>query len=61
MLRAAIDEYGYRGAGLVEAMLAPIRSWVRDDPDPGEWAINEFESMERNASLFEASLQTSAL
>ena len=61
MLGAAVDEYGYRGAGLVEAMLATIRSWAREDPDPGEWAINEFEYMARKAPLFEASLQTSPL
>jgi len=58
MLAAAVDEYGYPGAGLVESMLAPIRQWVREDPDPGEWALNESEYMERNAPLFEASLQT---
>jgi hypothetical protein len=53
MLRAAVDEYGYHGPGLVEAMLAPIRRWIREDPDPGEWALNEYEYMERNAQLFE--------
>ena len=57
MLRAAVDEYGYAGAGLVEAMLAPIRRWVRHDPDPGEWELRELEYMERNAPLFEASLR----
>jgi hypothetical protein len=56
MLRAAVDEYGYQGPGLVEAMLAPIRTWVRDDPDPGKWALDEFEYMERNAPLFHAGL-----
>src|SRR5215471_4856842 len=52
MLWAAVNEYGYRGDGLVEAMLGPIRRWVRDDPEPGEWALKEFEYMERNAPLF---------
>jgi hypothetical protein len=52
MLSAAVDEYGYRGDGLVEAMLEPIRRWVRDDPEPGEWALKELEYMERNAPLF---------
>jgi Ser/Thr protein kinase RdoA (MazF antagonist) len=56
MLRAAVDEYGYQGEGLVEAMLAPIRRWVRHDPEPGEWELRELEYMERNAALFEASL-----
>ena len=59
MLRVAVDEYGYEGDGLVEAMLAPIRSWVRDDPDPGEWELRELEYMERNAPLFEAALAES--
>jgi hypothetical protein len=44
---------------LVEAMLAPIRAWVRDDPDPGEWALNEFKYMERNAHLFAAAVNQS--
>jgi hypothetical protein len=51
MLRAAVDEYGYRGEGPVEAMLAPNRSWVRDDPHPGEWGLGELEYVERNAPL----------
>jgi len=58
MLRAAVDEYGYRGTGLVDAMVAPVRRWVREDPDPGEWERHELEYMERNAPLFEASLRT---
>jgi hypothetical protein len=57
ILRAAVDEYGFDGTGLVEAMLAPIRRWVQDDPDPGEWALAELEYMERNGPLFEASLR----
>jgi hypothetical protein len=58
MLNTAVDAYDYRGdrLALVEAMLAPIRAWVRDDPDPGEWALNEFKYMERNAHLFTAAL-----
>jgi Phosphotransferase enzyme family len=59
MLRAAVDEYGYEGDDLVEAMLDPVRRWVRHDPDPGEWELRELEYMERNAPLFEASLRTS--
>jgi hypothetical protein len=59
MLRAAVDEYGFRGAGLVEAMSAPIRKWIQEDPDPGEWALGEFEYMERNAQVFETSLRSS--
>jgi hypothetical protein len=57
MLRAAVDEYGYRGRGLVEAMLEPVRRFVLDDPEPGEWGVNELEYMERNAHLFEACLR----
>jgi hypothetical protein len=56
MLQAAIEAYGFRGVGLVEAMLAPIRAWVQNDPEPGEWELNEFDYMERNAPLFEALL-----
>jgi hypothetical protein len=56
MLGAAADEYGYRGEGLIEAMLAPIRTWVREDPDPGPWELEELEYMERNAPLFAAAL-----
>jgi hypothetical protein len=37
-------------------MLAPIRQCVRDDPEPGEWFLNELAYMERNAELFDAVL-----
>jgi hypothetical protein len=53
MLRAAVDEYGYANDALVEAMLSSIRRWVRDDPEPGEWAPGELEYMERSAPLLE--------
>jgi hypothetical protein len=52
MLRAAVDEYGYRGDGLLEAMLEAVRRFVGDDPDPGEWSLSELDYMERNAQLF---------
>jgi len=58
MLRAAVDEYGYEGEGLVEAMLEPVRRFVLDDPSPGAWAVQELEYMERNAPLFEQYLRT---
>jgi len=59
MLGVAIDEYGYRGTGLVEAMLEPVRRFVLDDPDPGEWGVGELDYMERNAPSFEAYLRGS--
>jgi hypothetical protein len=61
MLATTVDAYGYTGdqSALVEAMLAPIRAWVRDDPDPGEWARHESKYMARNAYLFTAVLDDS--
>src|SRR5215467_5211153 len=56
MLSAAVGEYGYRGGELVEAMLEPVRRFVLDDPEPGEWGLRELEYMERNAPVFEAYL-----
>jgi hypothetical protein len=56
MLRAAVEAYGCPGAGLAEAMLAPVRAFVRDDPEPDEWGLRELEYMERNAELFDAFL-----
>jgi hypothetical protein len=58
MLSAAVDEYGYRGDGLIGAMLEPVRRFVLDDPNHGEWGRGELEYMERNAALFEAYLRT---
>ena len=57
MLGVAVDEYDYRGAGLVEAMLDPVRRFVLDDPDRGEWGLAELDFMERNAPLFETYLR----
>jgi hypothetical protein len=57
MLSVAVSEYGYRGEGLVEAMLEPVRRFVLDDPAPGEWGVGELEYMERNAPLFAVSLR----
>jgi hypothetical protein len=56
MLRAAVDAYGCSGAGLAEAMLVPVRAFVRDNPEAGEWGLKELEYMERNAELFDAFL-----
>jgi hypothetical protein len=53
MLWAAVDAYGYKGTGLVEAMLEPVRRFVLDDPDPGEWGLMELDYMERNDPVFE--------
>jgi hypothetical protein len=52
MLRAAVDEYGYRGEGLLEAMLEAVRRFVGEDPEPGEWSLGELDYIERNAPLF---------
>jgi hypothetical protein len=57
ILRVAVDEYDYRGNGLVEAMLEPVRRFVLDDPDRGEWGLAELDYMERNAPLFETYLR----
>lgn len=54
MLYAAVDEYGYRGDALLEAMLEHVRRFVLGDPNPGEWSLHELDYMERNASVFEA-------
>ena len=58
MVLVAVDGYGFEGENLVEAMLAPIRTWVRHDPEPGEWELRELAYMERNAPLFDAALRT---
>jgi hypothetical protein len=58
MLRAAVDQYGFRGKGLIAAMLEPVRRFVLDDPEPGDWGLNELDYMERNAPLFEAYLSS---
>lgn len=56
MLREAVVAYGCRGDGLVEAMLANVRRFVDEDPEVGEWGVNELAYMERNAGLFESRL-----
>jgi hypothetical protein len=56
MLRAAVDEYGWTGAGLVDAMVTPVREFVRDNPEAAEWGVPELEYMVRNAPFFEARL-----
>src|SRR5262245_33934590 len=58
MLGAAVDEYGFRGVGLIDAMLEPVRRFVLDDPEPGDWGLGELDYMERNAPLFEAYLRS---
>jgi Phosphotransferase enzyme family len=60
MLRAAVDEYGCPGAGLVDAMLDPVRRFVHDNPEAGDWGLGELDYMERNAELFEAFLTRSS-
>src|SRR5262245_16416279 len=57
ILRVAVDEYDFRGTGLVEAMLEPVRRFVLDDPDPSEWGLAELDYMERNAPFFEMHLR----
>ena len=54
MLRAAVDEYGCDGAGLVDAMLDAVRGFVGENPEVGDWGLRELEYTERNADLFEA-------
>jgi hypothetical protein len=56
MLRSAVDAYGCAGAGLVDAMLDPVRRFVEDNPETGAWGLGEIEYMERNAELFDAFL-----
>jgi hypothetical protein len=56
MLRIAVDAYGHAGTGLVDAMLDPVRRFVEDNPEAGEWGTRELEYMERNAELFDAFL-----
>ena len=56
MLSAAVEEYGCSGAGLVEAMLAIVRTFVEANPEVGDWGLTELAYMERTAELFDASL-----
>jgi len=57
MLGAAVD-HDFRGVGLIDAMLEPVRRFVLDDPEPGDWGLSELDYMERNAPLFEAYLRS---
>jgi len=43
MLGTAVDQYGFRGVGLVDAMLEPVRRFVLDDPEPGDWGLGELD------------------
>jgi hypothetical protein len=55
MLQAAADEYGWSGPGLVDAMLAEVRTFqtvVAGDRRAEEWAAAELVDLEQNASLF---------
>jgi len=58
MLGAAVDQYGFRGGGLIDAMLEPVRRFVLDDPEPGDWGVGELDHMERNAPFFEVYLRS---
>ena len=60
MLRAAAAEYGWSGAGLVDAMLACVRDFqtiVAGDRGAEEWAAAELADLERNAPLFRTRLE----
>jgi hypothetical protein len=56
MVRVAGEAYGWRGAGLVEAMLATVRGFVRINPEFRAWGDPELAHMERNAELFRTRL-----
>jgi hypothetical protein len=56
MLRVAVDAYGWRGEGLVDAMLATVRNFVEPNPEVGEWGERELAHLERNETLFRARL-----
>ena len=60
MLRVATEACGWRGPGLVDAMLATVRHFhaVVAPPDRGvmDWGSAELAYMERTASLFRARL-----
>jgi hypothetical protein len=59
MLRAAADAYGWSGDGLVDSMLATVRSFqsvVDGDPGATEWAASELAYLERNADTFRTAL-----
>jgi hypothetical protein len=52
MLRVAADAYGWRGGGLVDAMLTTVRAFVEINPEFRDWGVPELEHLERNAELF---------
>jgi hypothetical protein len=59
MLRAAADAYGWSGDGLVDSMLAAVRSFqtvVDGDAGAMEWGAAELAYMERNADAFRSAL-----
>jgi hypothetical protein len=41
-------------------MLDPVRRFVHDNPEAGDWGLGELDYMERNAELFEAFLTRSS-
>jgi Phosphotransferase enzyme family len=56
MLRVAVDAYGWSGDGLVDAMLATVRTFVEVNPEFRDWGGPELDHLERNADLFRARL-----
>jgi hypothetical protein len=59
MLEVAADAYGWRGDGLVEAMLATVERFqeiVKGDPGAMEWGAAELAHLRRNADVFRARL-----
>jgi hypothetical protein len=52
MLRVAAEAYEWTGEGLVEAMLATVRTFVEVNPTFRDWGVPELAHMERNADLF---------
>jgi hypothetical protein len=57
MVRVVADAYGWKGEGLVEAMLATVRSFHELNPEFLAWAGPELEHLQRNADLFHARLR----
>jgi hypothetical protein len=56
MLQVAAGAYGWTGGGLVDAMLATVRNFVRVNPEFADWGAPELAHMERNADLFRTRL-----
>lgn len=56
MLRVAVEAYGWAGDGLVDEMLAVVRSFNDVNPEAIEWGGPDLEHLERNADLFRVQL-----